>query len=224
MHLCFDPIACPEATLPEALKIAKAAGFDAMVLHCAMTASSPYHPDASVRMIRDYFDRAGVALLGLQVRDLTGLNAKGEVDPEFNLRQVEWDIHLARALRLRCANFLGGPRTLGADHNSGNRSSRTALLDGVHALLARIPDVTLNLGNAEHTWLERAADFDALIPDLPARAFLWLNAPHIDDARRVIDNHADRIGNVTLTTPDPDIIHALQANGYNGPVAVKRRA
>ena len=33
-----------------------------------------FHPDVSVRMIRDYFDDAGVALMGLHVRDLTGLN------------------------------------------------------------------------------------------------------------------------------------------------------
>ena len=46
MRLCFDPVMCPKAVLPAALKIAKAAGFDAMVLHCAFTASSPFHPDA----------------------------------------------------------------------------------------------------------------------------------------------------------------------------------
>jgi len=101
LRLCFDPVMCPKAVLPAALKIAKAAGFDAMVLHCAFTASSPFHPDASVRMIRDYFDDAGVVLMGLHVRD----------DPGSNLRQVEWDVHLARALRLRCASFLCGARS-----------------------------------------------------------------------------------------------------------------
>ena len=60
MRLCFDPIMCPKAVLPAALNIAKAAGFDAMVLHCAFTTSSPFHPDASVRLIRDYFDDADV--------------------------------------------------------------------------------------------------------------------------------------------------------------------
>ena len=56
MRLCFDPVMCPKAVLPAALNIAKVAGFDAMVLHCAFTASSPFHPDASVRLIRYYFD------------------------------------------------------------------------------------------------------------------------------------------------------------------------
>ena len=118
MRLCFDPVMCPKAVLPAALNIAKAAGFDAMVLHCAFTASSPFHPDASVRMIRDYFDDAGVALMGLHVRD----------DPGSNFRQVEWDIHLARALRLQCASFLCGARS---------REACEALVRGVQALLEK---------------------------------------------------------------------------------------
>ncbi len=212
MRLCFDPIVCPKAALPEMLKIATAAGFDAVVLHCAITASSPFHPETSVRMIRDYLDDAGVALMGLNVRDLTGLNAKGEVDPQFNLRQVEWDIHLARALRLRCANFLSGART---------HTSREALVSGVNTLLKNIPDVTLNVGNAVNTCLERAADFDSLMPELPDRASIWLNATQIDDAVRVVDHHASRIGTVTIGENGTDVIRALKANGYEGPVATQ---
>ena len=201
MRLCFDPVMCPKAVLPAALNIAKAAGFDAMVLHCAFTASSPFHPDASVRMIRDYFDDANVALMGLHVRD----------DPGSNLRQVEWDVHLARALRLRCASFLCGARS---------REAREALVSGVHALLESIPDVTLNIGNGVNTCLEHAADFDALMPDLPERAHVWLNAMDVDNAVGIVDKYVERMGMVTIGEYDVDVVYALKANGYDGPVVL----
>ncbi len=209
MRLCFDPVMCPKAVLPAALKIAKAAGFDAMVLHCAFTASSPFHPDASVRMIRDYFDDAGVALMGLHVHDLTGVNRRGEV--VSNLRQVEWDVHLARALRLRCASFLCGARS---------REACEALVRGVHALLENIPDVTLNIGNGVDTCLENAADFDALMPDLPERAYIWLNAMGVDNAVGIVDKYVERIGMVTIGEDDVDVVRALKANGFDGPVVL----
>ncbi len=209
MRLCFDPVMCPKAVLPAALKIAKAAGFDAMVLHCAFTASSPFHPDASVRMIRDYFDDAGVALMGLHVRDLTGVNRRGEV--ASNLRQVEWDVHLARALRLQCASFLSGARS---------REAREALVNGVQALLESIPDVTLNVGNGVDTCLENAADFDALMPELPERAHVWLNAMDVDNAVGIVDKYVGRMGLVTIGEDDVDVVRALKANGYDGPVVL----
>lgn len=209
MRLCFDPVMCPKAVLPAALNIAKAAGFDAMVLHCAFTASSPFHPDASVRMIRDYFDDAGVALMGLHVRDLTGVNRRGEVASNF--RQVEWDIHLARALRLRCASFLSGARS---------REAREVLVSGVHELLENIPDVTLNVGNGVDTCLESAADFDALMPELPERAHVWLNAMDVDNAVGIVDKYVGRMGMVTIGKDDVDVVRALKANGYDGPVVL----
>ncbi len=211
MRLCFDPVMCPKAVLPAALKIAKAAGFDAMVLHCAFTASSPFHPDASVRMIRDYFDDAGVALMGLHVRDLTGVNSRGALDIGFNLRQVEWDVHLARALRLRCANFLCGARS---------REACEALVNGVQALLESISDVTLNIGNGVDTCLESATDFDALMPELPERAYVWLNAMDVDNAVGIVDKYVGRMGMVTIGEDDVDVVRALNANGYDGPVVL----
>lgn len=201
MRLCFDPVMCPKAVLPAALNIAKVAGFDAMVLHCAFTASSPFHPDASVRMIRDYFDDAGVVLMGLHVRD----------DPGSNFRQVEWDIHLARALRLRCASFLCGARS---------HEAHEALVSGVQALLENIPDVTLNIGNGVDTCVENAADFDALMPDLPARAHIWLNATDVDNAVGIVDKYVARMGMVTIGEDDVDVVQALKANGYDGPVVL----
>ena len=172
-----------------------------MVLHCAFTASSPFHPDASVRMIRDYFDDAGVALMGLHVRD----------DPGSNFRQVEWDVHLARALRLRCASFLCGARF---------PEAREDLVRGVHALLESIPDVTLNIGNGVDTCLESATDFDALMPDLPERVHVWLNAMDVDNAVGIVDKYVERMGMVTIGEDDMDVVLALKANGFDGPVVL----
>lgn len=211
MRLCFDPVICSKAVLPEAVEIAKAAGFDAIVLHCVKTASSSFHPDTSVRVIRELLDEVGVTLAGLNIRNLTGLNDKGEVNPAFSLRQVEWDIHLARALRLTCANFIGGPRT---------DESREALVDGVNTLLEDIPDVTLNVGNSANTCLESAADFGALMPELPERAHIWLNATQMADAVKVVDAFADRVGFVTIGADGVDVVRALKASGYDGPVVI----
>ena len=211
MVLTFDPTVCSRVRLSEVLEIAKAAGFEAIVLHCAKTASSPFHPDISVRMIREFLDEAEVTLVGLNVRNLTGLNDKGEVNPAFNLRQVEWDIHLARALRLACANFISGSRT---------NESREALVDGVNTLLEDIPDVTLNVGNSANTCLEGVADFESLMPELPERAHIWLNATQMVDAVKVVDAFADRIGSVTIGADGVDVVRALKANAYEGPVVI----
>ena len=154
MKLCFDPTICSEAVIADAIQIAKNAGFNAMILHCVKTASSPFHPKASVRMIRDFFDDAGVTLSGLNIRDLTGLNDKGVENIDANLRQVEWDIHLGRTLRLKSANFKGGPNT---DY------ARDALITGVNTLLENIIDVTLNIGNAQGTCLANTDDFKTII-------------------------------------------------------------
>ena len=59
-------------------------------------------------MIRDYLDEANVRLVGLNIRNLTGLNDKGEINLEACLKYMEWDIHLARALRLKTANLSRG--------------------------------------------------------------------------------------------------------------------
>ena len=162
-------------------------------------------------MIRDYFDDAGVALMGLHVRDLTGVNRRGDMELGFNLRQVEWDIHLARALRLRCASFLSGARS---------REAREVLVSGVHALLENIPDVTLNIGNGVDTCLESAADFDALMPELPERAHVWLNATDVDNAVGIVDKYVGRMGLVTIGEDDVDVVRVLKANGYDGPVVL----
>ena len=211
MRLCFDPTICSDALIADAITTAKNAGFDAMILHCAKTASSPFHPKASVRVIRDYFDKANIALVGLNIRDLTGLNDKGIENLDFSLRQIEWDIHLARALRLQSANFKGGPNT---------NNARDALITGVNKILETISDVTLNIGNSQNTCLVNTDDYKTIMSQLPNRAKLWLDATEMNDATDSVDSFLDRIGHVTINLENLDIVQALKKNRYQGTLAI----
>ena len=66
--------------------------------------------------------------------------------------------------------------------------------------------------------IAKAAGFDALMPELPERAHIWLNATCVDNAAGIVDKYVGRIGMVTIGEDDADVIHALKANGYEGPV------
>ncbi len=41
---------------------------------------------------------------------------------------------------------------------------------------------------------------------------------HVDNAVGIVDKYVGRIGMVTIGEDDMDVIHALKANGYEGPV------
>ena len=140
MQPSFSTTACPKLLLPDALEIATTAGFNRIELFRTWTESSPVHTDTSVRMVRDRLDDAGVTLTGLNIRNITGLKAdSNERDLRYNMRQVEWDMHLTRALRLNCANLKGGARTDEATED---------LIEGINNVLERIPDFTLNFFKA----------------------------------------------------------------------------
>ena len=62
--------------------------------------------------------------------------------------------------------------------------------------------------------------FDALMPELPERAQVWLNAMCVDDAIRIINKYAGRVGMVTIGGDNVAVISALKANGYDGPVVL----
>ena len=131
MELVFSPTHCPPALLPEATDLAKRSGFDRIELFRTWTQSTPVHPDWSVRMVRDHLDQTGLTLTGLNIRNMTGRKADSdERNLPYNLRQIEWDIHLARALRLTSANIKGGDRT-----DEGLED----LIEGTNTLLERIP-------------------------------------------------------------------------------------
>ena len=94
-------------------------------------------------------------------------------------------------------------------------------MSGVHALLETILNVTLNIGNGVNTCLESAADFDALMPELPERAHIWLNAMCVDNAVGIVDKYVGRIGMVTIGEDDADVVRrASKRMGMKGPVVL----
>ena len=112
MHLVFSPALCPDALLPAVLDLATTAGFTHLELFRAHTESTPVHDDWSVPMVRDAIKDAGLALAGFNIRNLTGRKADSDDhNLGYNLRQLEWDIHLGRALGLKEMNTRGGART-----------------------------------------------------------------------------------------------------------------
>ena len=101
MQLTCSTSVCPDLLLPQALDFVKQAGFDSIELFRARTESSPAHPDLTVPLVRQHLHEAGIRLTGLNIRNLTGRKADSdERNLDYNLYQVEWDIHLARALEL----------------------------------------------------------------------------------------------------------------------------
>ena len=188
MQLILNPSLCPDLRLAEFLQLAKEAGFPAVELNRSDSQSSPVHPEVSVRMVRDHLQAAGLQLSGFNIRPLTGRKADSdERNLGYNLRQLEWDIHLGRALGLKSANLIGGART------------------GVQQLLHRIPDLSLNLGSAPGTPARELADYQALIPCLDPRARVLLDTGALlaacEDPLRVAQVFGRRIGGVHLSAP-----------------------
>ena len=108
MQLVFSPTLCPDLLLPDVIDLTKAAGFWRLEIFRAYTKSTPVHDDWSVPMVRDALADAGLALTSLNIRYLTGRKADSdEHNLAYNLRQLEWDIHLGRALGLSTINTKG---------------------------------------------------------------------------------------------------------------------
>ncbi len=226
MNLSFSTTACPKAELPEALEICKAAGFDNIELFRTWTESSPVHDNTSVPMVRERLDQAGVTLTGLNIRNITGRKADSdERDLSYNLRQITWDIHLARALRLSSANTKGGQRT---------DEALADLIEGVNTTLERMENFTLNLGNHAGNRLQGLEDYQAVMPHVHERAKILLDTGHLltagEDILRFAEAFADRIGLVHLRdqkgdTPVPfgegdlpfeELIQILKGARYDG--------
>ena len=108
MHLVFSPTLCPDLQLPAVLDLAKEAGFSHLELFRAFTESTPVHVDWPAALVRDAIADAGCQLTGFNIRNLTGRKADSdERNLAYNLRQLEWDIHLGRALALKTINTKG---------------------------------------------------------------------------------------------------------------------
>ena len=125
MRLVFSPTLCPDALLPAVLDLATTAGFTHLELFRAHTQSTPVHDDWSVPMVRAAIAAAGLTLSGFNIRNLTGRKADSdERNLNYNLRQLEWDIHLGRALGLKEMNTRGGART--ATPDTANAAAATS--------------------------------------------------------------------------------------------------
>jgi len=231
MQLSFSTTACPKLLLPDALEIATQAGFNRIELFLTWTESSPVHPNTSVRMVRERLDNAGITLSGLNIRNISGRKPDSdERDLRYNLRQVECDMHLARALHLTSANIKGGSRTNEATED---------LIEGLNIILERIPDFTLNLGNHKGNRLENVDDYKTILPQVPDRAKVLMDTGHLlsadVDILTFAETFADRIGLVHLRdqkgeTPVPfgegdlpfaDIITILKNAGYDGELVIE---
>lgn len=231
MDLVFSPTVCPEASLPEALRLAKASGFSRLELFRDWTESTPVHDDWSVRMVREAVAEAGCVLTGFNIRNLTGRKADSdERNLGYNLRQLEWDIHLGRALGVKQINLKGGARTDEALED---------LVEGVNQLLERIPDVTLNLGNQTGNRLQGLEDYQAVMPKVGDRARVLLDTGHLltagEDVMAVAEALGDRIGRVHLRDqqgekpvpfgegelPFEPLLGLLRAVGYEGELVVE---
>ena len=194
MKLTCSTTVCPDYLLPEALQLVRDAGFDSIELFRTWSESSPVHPDWSARRVREKLDETGITLSGLNIRNITGRKADSdERNLAYNLRQIEWDIHLARALRLSTANTKGGARTDEAFED---------LIEGANTLLERVPDFTLNLGNHKGNRLEGLGDYRAVMPEISERARVLLDTGHLlaagEDIMPFAEAFPERIGLVHL--------------------------
>lgn len=231
MQLVFSPTLCPDLLLPAVLELATAAGFSRLELFRAHTQSTPVHDDWSVPMVRDAIKASGLALTGFNIRNLTGRKADSdERNLGYNLRQLEWDIHLGRALGLRTMSTKGGDRS---------DEALADLIEGVNKILENIPDITLNLGNQQGNRLQTLADYQAVMPELPDRARVLLDTGHLLSADEPImpfaEALADRVGLVHLRDqqgdkpvpfgsgelPFAELIALLKDSGYDGLLVVE---
>ena len=122
-------------------------------------------------MVRTAIADAGLQLAGFNIRNLTGRKADSdERNLAYNLRQLEWDIHLGRALGIKTLNTKGGTRT---------DEALADLIEGVNTLLDNIPDIALNLGNHKGNRLQGLADYQAVMPELLERARVLLDTGHL---------------------------------------------
>lgn len=194
MQLVFSPTICPDLQLPAALELAKGAGFARIELFRAWTESSPVHAETSVPMVRERIAAAGFQLSALNIRNLTGRKADSdERNLPYNLRQLEWDIHLGRALGVETVNSKGGARTDEALED---------LVAGVNSLLERLPQIQLNLGNQLGNRLQSVDDYKAVMPELDERARVLVDTGHLltagENVLAFAEAFAERIGLVHL--------------------------
>ncbi len=219
MTLSCRTMVCPQLRLPEALALVKEAGYDGIELVRLGAESTPVHPDISVRVARETIQASGLILTGFEIRPLTGRKADSdERNLAYNLRQLEWDIHLARALGCRDIAVFGG---------APNDEAREDLAAGIAQLLEKLPDIRLNVGSRPDTCLTTLADYQSILPQQPERARLLLDTGALraagEDPLAVAQAFPDRIGAVRLDPSAADtaaLLATLNACGYEGPLTI----
>jgi sugar phosphate isomerase/epimerase len=216
MDVVLSAAALPEAELPELLQQAAGAGFEAVELFRDRTEASVAHPEYSVRRLRETLQTAGMGIGAYEIRALTGRKADSdERNLAYNLRQLEWDIHLGRALGVGAVSLRGGPRT---------DEAREDLVQGINDLLERVGDITLLVGPRPGTPLQEAADFDAILPQLDERAQVLLDTGELlaadQDPTEVATAWKDRLGLVRL---GGQVVDDLQdaLGDFEGPVVIE---
>ncbi|NKB69713.1 MAG: TIM barrel protein [Candidatus Latescibacteria bacterium] len=231
MLLTCSTTVCPELPLKEALAFVRQAGFSRIELFRTHTESTPVHPDLSVRMVRQYLQEAEIELSGFNIRNLTGRKADSdERNPAYNLRQLEWDINLARALGLSTVNLKGGARTDEAMED---------LREGLPKLLERFADITFNLGNHLDNRLQGLTDYQTALEGLDERVQVLMDTGPLlatgQDIMAFAQALAGRIGLVHLRDqqggkpvpfgqgdlPFEPLLRLLHEAGYQGYLVIE---
>jgi sugar phosphate isomerase/epimerase len=219
MILSCRTMVCPQLRLPEALALVKNAGYDGIELVRLGAESTPVHPQISVRVARETIQSSGLLLTGFEIRPLTGRKADSDQrNLAYNLGQLEWDIHLGRALGCREIAVFGG---------APNEEAREDLLAGIAQLLEKLPDIRLHVGSRPGTCLVTLADYQVVLPQQPERARLLLDTGALraagEDPLAVARAFPGRLGSVRLEasgTETSALMETWKACGYDGPLTI----
>ena len=159
MRLACSPVLCPDYPVDRFVDLADAAGYRRLELLRDRTQSTPVHDDFSVPGVREILARRDASVAVFQIRRLTGRKADSdERNLAYNLRQLEWDVHLGRALGVERFAVSGGERT---------DEARCDLIDGLTQLCERVPDASFALTNLAASPVRGLEDLEELLPQLP---------------------------------------------------------
>ena len=235
VQLTFSTTVCPKLLLPEALSVAKSLEFRRIQLERSNSASSPIHEDTSVRMVRERLSSAEIELSGLTIRSLTGRKAdSNERNLAYNLRQIEWDIHLARAIGTKNIGFCGG--VVGPE-------AFEDLVEGIKSLINRVPDVNMVLINKEGSCFNSLEDARVILSEIQDPRFqIRIDTDEfLASGEDVVEYSAtigDRIGEVAIGCGNKfdfekeyknenlinDLFVRLKSLNFKGPVIIQKNS